>query len=77
METPLVLLVGDNGRLKDYTYIGTEADIIGEWNIYKNLKFTAGYGYLWAGPAMKLWSGVRNHPIQNPYQVTTNLTYSF
>jgi hypothetical protein len=68
---------GDGGRPKDYSEIGWEADVIGEWSIYKNLKFTAAYGYLWAGRAMQLWSGVRNHPIQNPYQVTTNLTYSF
>jgi hypothetical protein len=64
-------------RLKDYDYIGTEADVIGEWNIYKNLKFTAAYGFMWAGPAMKLWSGTNNHMIQNPWQLTTNLTYSF
>jgi hypothetical protein len=68
---------GDTGRPKDYGEIGWEADVIGELQIYKNLKFTAAYGYLWAGRAMQLWSGVRNHPIQNPYQVTTNLTYSF
>ena len=64
-------------RLKDYDYIGTEADVIGEWQLYKNLKFTAAYGFMWAGPAMKLWSGTSNHMIQNPWQLTTNLTYSF
>jgi hypothetical protein len=64
-------------RLKDYSYIGTEADVIGEWMIYKNLKFSAAYGFLWAGSAMKLWSGTSNHMIQNPWQFTSNLTYSF
>jgi hypothetical protein len=63
--------------LKDYKYVGTEADLIGEWAIYKNLQFSAAYGYMWAGPAMKVWSGVRNHMIQNPYGLYTNLTYSF
>jgi hypothetical protein len=69
--------LGANGTLKDYSYIGTEADLIGELQIYKNLKFSAGYGYMWAGSALKLWSGVRNHMIQNPYQLTTNITYTF
>ena len=66
-------------RLKDYTYIGTEADLIGELQIYKQLKLSTGYGYMWAGPAMKLFTGGSrgNHMIQNPYQWTTNLTYTF
>jgi hypothetical protein len=69
--------LGDTGRPKDYTYIGTEADIIGEYQIYKNLAFRAAYGYMWAGPAMKVWTGASNHMIQNPYGLYTNLVYSF
>jgi hypothetical protein len=73
--------LNDRGRPKDYSYIGTEADLIGELQIYQNLKFSAAYGYMWAGPAMKLWNGGAaghgNHPIQNPYGVYTNITYSF
>jgi hypothetical protein len=70
---------GNGTYLKDYGYIGTEADIIGELQIYKNLKFSAGYGYMWAGSAMKQWNATtgRNHMIQNPYQLTTNITYTF
>jgi hypothetical protein len=66
-------------HVKDYSYIGTEADIIAEWQLYKNLKFSAAYGYMWAGSAMKVWnvSTGRNHMIQNPYGLYTNLTYSF
>ena len=71
--------INDRGRPKDYKYIGTEADAIWEWMLYKNLKFTAAYGYMWAGPAMKLYTGTSrgNHMIQNPYQLTTNITYNF
>jgi hypothetical protein len=69
--------LGDSGRPKDYSYIGTEFDLIGEWQIYKNLAFRGAWGFMWAGPAMKQWSGVSNHMIQNPWGFYTNLTYSF
>jgi hypothetical protein len=65
--------------LKDYSYVGTEFDIIGEWQMYKNLAFRLAYGYMWAGSAMKVWnpSTNSNHMIQNPWGFYTNLTYSF
>jgi hypothetical protein len=69
--------LGDGGRPKDYDYIGTELDLIGEWQIYKNLAFRGAWGFMWAGPAMKQFSGVSNHMIQNPWGFYTNLNYSF
>jgi len=69
--------LGDGGRPKDYSYIGTELDIIGEWQLYRNLAFRAAYGFMWAGPAMKQFNGVSNHMIQNPWGFYTNLNYSF
>jgi hypothetical protein len=70
---------GSGTVLKDYSYIGTEFDLIGEWQVYKNLAFRAAYGYMFAGPAMKVWnpSTSSNHMIQNPWGFYTNLTYSF
>jgi hypothetical protein len=71
----------NNGvAFKDYSYIGTELDIIGEWQLYKNLAFRAAYGYMFAGPALKTWTGTAghgNHMIQNPWGLYTNITYSF
>jgi hypothetical protein len=70
---------GNGTYLKDYSYIGTELDIIGEWQLYKNLAFRAAYGYMFAGSAMKVWNPDtgRNHMIQNPWGLYTNITYSF
>jgi hypothetical protein len=67
------------GRLEDYSSIGWEIDGIWEWQLYKQLKFTAASGVLFRGNAMKLWAGVgtENHTIKLPWSVLTNLTYTF
>jgi hypothetical protein len=65
--------------LRDDKRIGVEADVISEWNIYKNLLFSAGVGYLWAGPAMDLRQGalLDNFSMKNPWAVRTDLKYFF
>ena len=65
--------------LRDDKRIGVEADVISEWSIYKNLLFSAGVGYLWAGPAMDLRQGALfdNFSMKNPWAVRTDLKYFF
>ena len=64
--------------LKDDKDIGWELDIINEIDIYKNLKFFAGAGILFAGDGLDVYNGVnRNYSPKNPWNVTTRLLYSF
>ena len=74
--------------LRDDSDIGWELDIINEIDIYKNLKFFAGAGILFAGDGMDVWRrtapGVlpgnfagANYSPKNPWNVTTRLLYSF
>jgi hypothetical protein len=68
------------GNLKDDNGIGFEVDLINEIQIYKNLKYTIAGGYLFAGKALDLYTGVAgvgNFEPKNPWQLTTNLTYNF
>jgi len=70
--------VKSDGTLRDDKSIGLEADIIAELMIYKNLKFSAGFGYLWAGDGLDLKrTSTTNVEPKNPWQLTTNLTYVF
>lgn len=65
-------------ELRNSSKIGWEADLINEIEIYKNLKFAIGFGYLWAGSAMDLWNRVdANYSPKNPWQITSNMTYFF
>ena len=66
------------GNLRNDKRIGWEADLVQEIEIYKNLKFAIGAGYLWSGKAMDLWNGVdANFSPANPWQITSNMTYFF
>jgi hypothetical protein len=68
----------DAGDLRNDRKIGWEADLINEIEIYKNLKFAIGFGYLWAGSAMDLYNGAgENYSPKNPWQITSNMTYFF
>jgi hypothetical protein len=66
---------------RDDKEIGWEFDLINEIQIYKNLKYSVGLGYLFAGNGLD-W-GYRSGGIsynsspKNPWNVLTNLTYSF
>jgi hypothetical protein len=72
-------LKADGVTCRDDGDIGIEADVIATFKIYKNLTYTIGGGYLWAGDAMDLWNAATgtNFTPKNPWQVTSNLTYSF
>jgi hypothetical protein len=65
--------------LKDDSTIGWEFDLIAEIDIYKNLKFFAGLGYLFAGDALDVYNSGRltNFSPNNPWNFTTRLLYTF
>jgi hypothetical protein len=77
-----------NQLLRDDKKIGWELDVINEIQIYKNLTWFVGGGYLWAGPALDLYNNAgatgaspaataRNIEYRNPWNITTRLLYSF
>ena len=65
--------------LRDDKDIGWELDLINEFQIYTNLRFTLGAGYLWAGDALDLRRGTSftNFSPTNPWAVRTRLQYTF
>ncbi|NWF91472.1 MAG: hypothetical protein HXY46_01030 [Syntrophaceae bacterium] len=71
--------VKPSGVKRDDKDIGWELDLINEIQLYKNLKWVIGAGILFAGDAldMKKSSGNVNDSPDNPWQITTRLTYSF
>ena len=69
-------------RLRNDTSIGWEMDLINEVQIYNNLKFTIGAGYLVAGNALDINNGSAsglgvNRAAANPWAVRTRLMYTF
>jgi hypothetical protein len=74
-----------NGLLRDDNNIGWEADIISEWQIYKNIAWNVGAGYMWAGDAMEMYDAAKsssyerviNASMKNPWQVTTCLLFTW
>jgi hypothetical protein len=68
-----------SSRRKNSSTIGWEFDLYNEFQIYKNLKFTAAGGVLIAKDALKFndqSTGTNKKP-STPWIITTNLTYSF
>jgi hypothetical protein len=68
--------------LRDDSTIGIELDLINEMQIYNNLKFTVGAGYLIAGDALDINNGSAsgrgvNRAAANPWAVRTRLMYTF
>ena len=75
--------------LRDNTDIGWEFDLINEIQIYNNLRFYVGYGYLFAGDALDVRMGHNasfpslagsvpgNRKADNPWAVRTRLMYTF
>lgn len=69
------------GQPRDNDSIGWEFDLINEFQLYKNLSFVVGGGYLFPGNALKYTAtgalpGFNAAP-HNPWIVTTALTYNF
>jgi hypothetical protein len=65
--------------LRDDKDVGFELDLINEFQIYNNLKFILGGGYLWAGDALDFRRGtsLANFSPKNPWAVRTRLQYTF
>jgi hypothetical protein len=65
--------------LRNDTNIGWEFDLINELQIYRNLRFFVGAGYLFAGNAMDInMSGTGlNRSAPNPWAIRTRLMYVF
>jgi len=70
-----------DGRLRDDHTIGWELNLINEIQIYKNLKWSIGAGYLLAGKALDQYGGsVASAPAESPkdpWIVATKLRYDF
>ncbi len=75
--------VNTTGFLRNDKNVGFELDLINDINIYKNLTFSFGGGYLWAGDALDLRdrslpAGVfGNFSPKNPWIIATKLLYTF
>jgi len=67
--------------LRDDNDIGFELDMINELTIYKNLSFSIGGGYLWAGDALELRAPsptpTSNFDMKNPWAIRSRLQYLF
>jgi hypothetical protein len=74
------------GVLRNDQFIGLELDIMNDIQIYNNLRFWIGYGYMFAGRALDINPGVglgegfrlfRNTTPENPWAFRTRLIYTF
>jgi hypothetical protein len=71
---------GITGQIpRDDSSIGVEFDLINEINIYRNLKFDVGLGYLFAGKALDYFDPRINRNIEgkDPWALVTRLVYTF
>jgi hypothetical protein len=66
------------GRPRDDATIGWELDLIHRFNIYKNLTYDVGFGYLFAGDALEQQGAFgENASFKNPWILATRLSYEF
>jgi hypothetical protein len=65
--------------LEDEDYIGLEFGAIVDLNIYKNLTYSVGAGYLLAGDALDTYTGVGlvNDDPDDPWAIVSQLIYKF
>jgi hypothetical protein len=65
--------------LQNGSTIGYELSLVNEWQVYKNLMFRFGGGYLWPGNALKFFNPITltNDKPKGPYIITSALTYTF
>ena len=65
-------------NLDDNSYIGIEVGAITDIKIYKELTYSIGAGYLFAGDAMDTWDGVAsNKSPDDPWAIVSQLIYKF
>jgi hypothetical protein len=69
----------DNDSDGDNDNVGWEFDVGANVNLYKNLLFTCGFGYLIAGDAIekKLDENGVETKVDDPWTIIGNLRYSF
>ncbi|MGA2318494.1 MAG: hypothetical protein ABSG71_19265 [Thermodesulfobacteriota bacterium] len=69
----------NSSRLRDDNSIGFELDLMNDIQIYNNLRFWVGVGYLWAGNALDINNGGTglNRAAANPWALRTRLIYTF
>jgi len=67
----------DGVTLKDEKTIGWEGDLIGEFQILKQLKYTIGAGMLAPGKALSFWNGASNTKPKTPWIVTSMFVFNF
>jgi len=67
----------EGGVYKDEKTIGWEGDVIGEFTITKQLKYTIGAGMLAPGKALSFWDGASNTKPKAPWIVTSMFVYNF
>jgi hypothetical protein len=65
------------GGLRNDKTIGWEFDLINEIQIYNNLKWSIGAGYLFAGDALDQLGAFGNIEPHNPWIIATKLRYDF
>jgi hypothetical protein len=68
-----------SGLRRDDSTIGWEINLINEINIYKNLKWDIGLGWLFAGDALdqRVGTTLRNDSPKDPYAILTKLRDTF
>lgn len=68
-----------DGTLRDDKSIGWEFDLINEFQIYKNLKYTIGAGFLLPGDALKYWDSdaEKNVKPDTPWSIISMIIYNF
>jgi hypothetical protein len=67
----------EGGSLKDESTIGWEGDVIGEFQLTKQVKYTIGAGMLAPGKALSLWDGAANAKPKAPWIITSMFVYNF
>ncbi len=67
------------GLPEDDDYIGIEVGAIADMKVYKELTYSVGVGYLFAGDAMDSYTGVGtvNDTADDPWAILTQLIYKF
>jgi hypothetical protein len=67
----------DGVTFKDENTIGWEGDIISEFQLTKQLKYTIGAGMLAPGKALSFWDGASNAKPKAPWSITSMFVYNF
>jgi len=69
----------DGTTLRDDKTIGWEVDLINEFQIYKNLKYTIGAGVLFPGDGLKYWDSATssNDKPKTPWSIISMIIYNF